>query len=462
MKHLRIVIIGLCTLGLASASSAQSACQEARLTASDGGPFQSFGRAVAVCGSTALISACCIFDWPTYVFSFDPDRGAWIERQLLLASDGQGDDEFGFAVAIDGDTALISALQHIHEGAPGTSAVYVFRYNGSSWIETQELLASAGTWGDGFSWSVSISGDLAVIGALLDDDNGGNSGSAYVFRYDSKSDTWIEEQKLLASDGAAGNFFGAAVAIGADTIVIGANGPTAGSAYVFRFDPDSSRWIEEQKLIPLDGPGHEFGVSVSVSSDAILIGARLDGSGSAYVFRLDPAGEPGSQWVQEQKLVASDGVGGDQFGRSVGIDGDTAVIGASVSDAGGPGSGAAYVFRFVEGKGWEEHQQLLPEPNAWTNFFGRSVAIDGETAVIGAHGEDQQRGAAYVFDLAPNCNCPHDLDADGSVGVKDLLILLGAWGPCPPKGDCPADFDGSSDVGVKDLLILLGNWGQCP
>ncbi len=236
---------------------------------------------------------------------------------------------------------------------------------------------------------------------------------------------------------------------------------TLGSAYVFRFN--GSTWVEEQELLPSKDAGSAaFGSSVSISSDAILVGAHSEGNGSAYVFRFDPAGEPSSQWVQEQKLLPSDPGGADQFGRAVGIDGDTAVIGAWVSDAGGPGSGAAYVFRFFEGKGWVAQPQLLPEPNPWTNFFGRSVAIEGNTVVIGAHGEDQQRGAAYVFDVAPNCNCPHDLDADGSVGVLDLLSLLGSWGACPPKGGCPADFDASGDVGVKDLLFLLGNWGPCP
>ena len=457
-------LIGGWFLGATNLSYGQAVCQEARLTASDPGVFESFGFSVAVWGETALIGA----EWDREiateagaVYVFRPEGTSWVEMQKLLASDGAALNHFGHAVALDGDVALIGAGGHQHDDGSGTGSAYVFRHNGSSWVQDQELIASDGAWQDGFGTSVSISGDVAVIGALLDDDNGGNSGSAYVFRYDPKTDTWIEEQKLLASDGAAGSFFGAAVGIDADTVVIGANGPTAGSAYVFRFDPDRSRWIEEQKLIPLDGPGHEFGVAVSVSGDAILIGARLDGSGSAYVFRFDPGAPPGSQWVQEQKLVASDPTGADQFGRAVAIDGDTAVIGAWVSDAGGPSSGAAYVFRF-DGSTWFEQQQLLPEPNPWTNFFGYSVAIDNETVVIGAHGEDQQRGAAYVFDLAPNCNCPHDLDADGSVGVKDLLILLGAWGPCPPKGDCPADFDDSGDVGVKDLLFLLGAWGPCP
>ncbi|MCH7849761.1 MAG: FG-GAP repeat protein, partial [Planctomycetes bacterium] len=91
--------------------------------------------------------------------------------------------------------------------------------------------------------------------------------------------------------------------------------------------------------------------------------------------------------------------------------------------------------------------------------------ISGTTAIVGAYGDDDNgawSGSAYLFDAAAPGNCPGDLDDSNDVGVKDLLFLLGAWGPCPKKGDCPADFDGSGDVGVKDLLILLGNWGPCP
>ncbi|MCH8153405.1 MAG: FG-GAP repeat protein, partial [Planctomycetes bacterium] len=420
--------------------------------------FESFGYSVAVSGDTALVGACCIFASPTYVFSFDPRTGRWIETQLLSPSDLQAGEYSGGAVAIDGDVALVAA-GHVHEDDAGVfyGAVFVFRYNGSLWVEEDELLASDSAWQDGFGASVSISGDLAVIGALLDDDNGANSGSAYIFRYDGSN--WVEEQKLLASDGAAGNFFGTAVGIDGDTAVIGADGPTSGSAYVFRFDAQTSRWIEDQKLVASDGPGHEFGVSVSISADATLIGARLDdengsNAGSAYLFRFEP---DTSQWVEEQKLLASDGAAGDQFGRSVAIDGDIAVIGAWAGDANGPYTGPAYVFRY-RGSRWVEQQQLLPEPNPWTPFFGWSVAVSGDTVVIGAHGEDHQAGAVYVFDLAA-CLCPADLDADDSVGILDLLALLAAWGSNPGG---PPDFDGDGTVGILDLLILLAAWGACP
>ncbi len=470
-----LVIAGLWTLVQTETSPAQSACQQGRLTASDGGPFQSFGSAVGVSGDTALVGACCFFDWPTYVFSFDPRTARWIETQLLMPSDLQPGEDTGRAVAIDGDVALIAA-GHLHEDETGVfyGAVFVFRYNGSLWREEDELLASDSAFQDGFGVSVSISGEVIVIGAPGDDDNGTNAGSAYVFRYDPDIKEWVEEQKLLASDPPMGHGLGLSVAVFGDVAVIGAPASddacpddstcNSGAAYVFRFDPKTATWSEQQKLLASDAASQDrFGSSVSISGESVLIGATQNGApgpGSAYVFQFDLKS---SQWIEEQKLLASDAQGGDQFGRAVAIDGERAVIGAWLHDDMGSSSGAAYVFGFdAESSTWIEQQKLLPEANAWTQFFGWSVAIDGDKAIAGAFGEDQQRGAAYVFDVALNCNCAHDLDADGNVGVSDLLSLLASWGSCPPKADCPADFDGNGNVGVSDLLALLANWGPCP
>ncbi|MCH8967027.1 MAG: FG-GAP repeat protein, partial [Planctomycetes bacterium] len=396
-------------------------------------------------------------------YVFRREGQGWVETQKLLASDGETGNRFGTAVAIDGDVALIGAFGHLHDDESGSGSAYVFRYNGSTWMEEQELLASDGAVPDDFGGSVAISGDVAVIGARFDDDNGPNAGAAYIFRFDADTSQWVEEQKLLASDGTDGDFFGTAVAIFGEVALVGADGhddaaESAGAAYVFRYDAQTSRWVEEQKLLASDGTELDrFGDSVSISGDLALIGARLDVSGSAYVFRFDPRGAPGSQWVQEQKLLASDPTGADQFGRAVAIDGDIAVIGSPFADAVGIDHGAAYVFRYDPTTArWSQQVMLVPDPGPWSAFFGRSVAIDGETAVCGAHGEDQQRGAAYIYNLAQNCNCPHDLDADGNVGVSDLLSLLASWGPC--KG-CPADFDGNGNVGVSDLLTLLAKLG---
>ncbi|MEE9129335.1 MAG: FG-GAP repeat protein, partial [Phycisphaerales bacterium] len=300
-------------LGAASLSYGQGACQEARLTASDPGVFESFGFSVAVWGETALIGA----EWDREiateagaVYVFGPQGTSWVEMQKLLASDGASLNHFGHAVALDGDVALIGAGGHQHDDDSGTGSAYVFRHNGSSWVQGQELIASDGAWQDGFGTSVSISGDVAVIGAVFDDDNGAQSGSAYVFRYDSKSKSWLEEQKLLASDGAGGDFFGTAVAIFGEVALVGADGhddgaESTGAVYVFRYDAQTSRWVEEQKLLASDGTELDrFGDSVSISGDVALIGARLDVSGSAYVFRYDA---DKGQWIEQQKLVPSDG-----------------------------------------------------------------------------------------------------------------------------------------------------------
>ena len=465
-----VSILAMCiaVLGGANVWFAQGACQHTRLTASDSGPFESFGYSVVVSGDTAVVGA----QWDNdngpqsgSAYVFRQQRTSWAETLKLVPSDGGGGNRFGNAVAVDGDIAMIGAFAHLHDPDSGSGSVYVFQHNGSSWIQRQELLASDGALGDHFGESVSITGDVAVIGANRVDDNGANSGAAYIFRFDSKSQIWVEEQKLLASDGAAGDFFGTAVALAGDIVIIGANGDddkgaVSGSAYVFRYDSLRRTWVEEQKLLASDGAKFdEFGVSVSISGDTVLIGARLNGNGSAYIFGYDPGAPAGSQWVQEQKLVGSEPGGTDQFGWAVAIDGDTAVIGAWSwsSFPGGPSIGQAYVFRY-NGSRWVEQQQLSPEPNPWTNFFGASVAISGHTAVIGADGEDTGAGAAYVYDLSA-CLCPADLDGDGNVGILDLLALLAVWGTNPGG---PPDFDGDGNVGILDLLTLLANWGACP
>ena len=461
-----LIIAGIAVLATVDQCRAQSACQDARLTAFDAGVFQSFGYAVNLSQGIMVIGANWDDDNGTrsgsvYIYELDPrSPEQWVFKQKLLASDGDSENRFGSAVAIDESVAVIGAFGHFHSDESGSGSAYVFRYDGSVWTEEQELLASDGAVPDNFGGSVSISGDVAVIGASFDDDNGAQSGSAYVFRFDPDTSQWVEEQKLLASNGSGGDFFGSSVAVEGPLAVVGAkshqnNNNTGGAAYVFGFDPDTSVWVQEQILRPSDGAGGTgFGSSVSISGDLIVVGARSEGNGAAYVFRLEPKT---SQWEMEQKLLASDPGGIDQFGKSVAIAGETAVVGAWQGNA---FSGAAYIYRFdSDASQWIEQALALPEPNAWTNFFAWSVAIDHETAVIGAHGEDQQRGAAYVFDVALNCNCPHDLDADGNIGVSDLLGLLASWGPCK---DCPADFDGNNNVGVSDLLTLLANWGPCP
>ena len=416
----------------------------------------------------------------------------------VFASDPGAFDSFGFAVAVSGDTVLVGADGDDDNGGNSGSA-YVFRFAGTTWVQTQKLLASDGQGNDHFGHAVAIDGDTALVGAVTDDHNAIiNAGSAYVFRFDPNTSSWIEEQKLFASDGAMDDGFGKRVAISGEVALISApgdddNGSQSGSAYVFRFD--GSCWVEEQKLTASDASSFDcFGESVSISGDVALVGAtnhdhNQSTSGTAYVFRFDPRGDPGSRWVETQELLASDQAAAEKFGKAVAIDGDTAVIGDWNNDDVGNGFGAAHIFRFVEGRGWVEAQKLLPDPGAWTAFFGWFVALDGDTAVIGAIGENVQAGSAYIYTgvagvdcnrngladsceildgtvedanddgIPDQCECPWDLDGSGGVGIADFLALLAAWGTDPGG---PPDFDGDGNVGIQDFLALLAAWGPCP
>ena len=229
-----------------------------------------------------LLAVICLFGQPTQ------GQGQMMgEVAKLLASDGATSDSFGYSVAISGDTAIIGAYGDDANGADSGSG-YVYRYNGAEWIQTANLTASDGAAGDFFGYSVAIDDNIALVGAY--DDNGSNSGSAYVFRFNAPS--WVQEAKLTASDGAAGDSFGVSVALNDDTAIIGAhrdddNGADSGSAYVYRYN--GVEWIEA-KLTASDGAaGDSFGYSVAISGEAAIIGAWDDddngsGSGSAYLF----------------------------------------------------------------------------------------------------------------------------------------------------------------------------------
>nr|WP_256388559.1 FG-GAP repeat protein [Haladaptatus sp. W1] len=294
-------------------------------------------------------------------------------------------------------------------GAPGdddngehSGSAYVFRFDGCQWTEEQKLTASDGTAYDIFGVSVAISDGVALIGASDDYDNRNRSGSVYVFQFDGSQ--WTEEQKLTPYDGTAYDGFGHRVAISADVALIGAyadddNGKNSGAAYVFRFD--GCQWVEEQKLTASDGVAYDkFGVSVAVSADVALIGEygsdKGDTLGSAYVFRFD-----GSQWVEVQNLTASDGTAGDKFAHTMALSDNTALIGAYGDDDSGTDSGSAYVFRF-DGSQWTEEQKLTSSEEIANDWFGYSVAMSDEVALIGAfrdHDNGNNSGAAYVFNL---------------------------------------------------------------
>jgi len=212
----------------------------------------------------------------------------------------------------------------------------------SDWNEMQKLLASDGSWDDKFGCSLSVSGNYALIGAYFDDDNGDNSGSAYIFH--NEDSNWTEQQKLTASDGGALDQFGISVSIFDNFAIVGADKDDyVGSAYIY--ENNASMWVEQQKLTASDSSsGDLFGRSVFIFGNYTVIGAvededNGDNSGSCYIYHYNE-----SNWTEQQKLTASDGAAFDYFGRSVSIFDSYAVIGAHRNDENGTNSGAVYIF----------------------------------------------------------------------------------------------------------------------
>ncbi|MGV6832632.1 MAG: FG-GAP repeat protein, partial [bacterium] len=313
-----------------------------------------------------------------------------VEIQKLLASDGAVGDQFGGAVAIDGNFAIVGSTFDEDNGTQSGSA-YIYYFNGTSWVEQQKLTASDGDIGDYFGNSVSITNNLAIVGSRLDD-NGviSNTGSAYVFRFDGAN--WVEEQKLIASDWSSEAQFGWSVDIDSDKAIVGSVNGNAGStidtgsAYVFEFDGTS--WIEVQKLIASDAASlDQFGVSSSISGNRIVIGARNDddngaNSGSAYIFEYN-----GTAWIEEQKITASDASFTDSFGNAVSIDNNVAIIGALGDNHNGISGGSVYVYRF-DGSSWVEEQKLTASDAVSGLSFGWSVGISGNKLIVGATGDN--------------------------------------------------------------------------
>ena len=338
-----------------------------------------------------------------YIFQRDqggPDN--WGELKKLTASDIQEDDEFGSSVAISGDTALVGAPR---EDANGFSAgaVYVFNRNqggADNWGEVKKLLASDAQDAAFFGRSVAVSGDTAIVGAPNDDTGGNNAGAAYVFRRDQGgTDNWGEVTKLLASDAQSSSRFGFSVTVSGDTAVIGTGGSTAGAVYVFQRDHGGTdTWGELTMLLAPDTEaGDAFGWGVAVSGDTAVVGSLYEEA--AYVYQRDHGGT--DNWGEVMKLVASDADFQAFFGYSVAISGTTTVVGAFIENS---GAGASYVFQQDEGgsNNWGEVNKLTASDAQGNDQLGFSVAVSGTTGLAGAQFEadgGDNAGAAYIFDL---------------------------------------------------------------
>jgi len=398
-----------------------------------------FGNGSAIEGDIAIVGAPfrdvdgTSSQGAAFVFQRD-EMGMWNFLQMLTASDGAVGDEFGWDVAIDGDRALIGARQGGFGGGDA-GAAYIFERDAMEvWNEVQILTASDGVVFDFFGVEVSLDGDIALIGAPMDDVGAnGSQGSAYVYERDGLG-SWNELAKLTASDGAAIDSFGSGVAIGGDTALIGATGNNAsrGAAYVYVRD-GLGFWNEEQKLTASDAMiGDAFGNEIFIDGDTAAINAFL-ADGASYIFERNAMG----MWVETQKLVASDANTSFGFGE-VAIDGDRLIIGATETNT-GPGS--AYIFERNAMGVWEEVQIIGPGDEG--GLFGSSVSLNGDRAIVGTPrdelGTDEFKGSAYIFEL----------DSDGDGVVDDL-------DECSDSDLSETVVIDGCDSGVENILVEDG------
>jgi hypothetical protein len=429
--------------GSAQGLLALLALQQAQLTAGDGAANDFFGYSVAIAGDTALVGAyndgvgANTSQGSAYVFT--RSGSTWSQQAKLTANDGAAGDYFGVSVAIAGETALVGAFRDDVGANPDQGSAYVFSRSGATWSQQTKLTANDGAANDRFGWSVAIAGETALVGAYYDD-VGANTeqGSAYVFSR--AGSTWSQQAKLTAApgDGAAGDYFGYSVAIAGDTALVGAPYDTVGanarqgSAYVF--SRAGSTWSQQAKLTaaPGDGAaGDYFGYSVAIAGETALVGAHLDDvgantdQGSAYVFT-----RAGSTWSQQAKLTADAGAAGDYFGVSVAIAGETALVGANYDDVGANANqGSAYVFS-RSGTTWSFQARLTAGDGAADDRFGHSVAIAGETALVGALSDDvganTDQGSAYAFllDGAPPTSSASFGPAANAAGWNNAAVTV--------------------------------------
>ncbi len=457
----------------------QSTCQTSIMTADDAGPSNQFGWSVAIGGDFAFIGANLGKDNSQNitgsVYVFKRDGVPWVQRAELLASGASANDEFGGSVAASADLLIVGAPHDEEPGGQNNIGVaYIFELVGQNWVEDTVLTAKTHAQaGAAFGDAVAIDGDRLIVGAP-ERDNGGinNTGEANFFERQPDG-TWKRLTPDAAPTSGAGDKFGGSVGISGDWAIIGAqftdeacpqvNSCNSGSAFIYRREVTTSvKWRKHATLLPpalSESQGYRFGSSVAIAGNIAVVGAMgttggligRGNEGAAYVFRRNDAGTPGELtddvWEREATLADQNALPDEFFGHSVAISGDTIIVGAFGRNS---NTGAAYLYRPGEG-GWAQVDMVTAvDPNAFA--FGWAVATNGDHAMVGAYPTDSLAGAAYALRISLGDDC----DSNGLPDECDIHESSG--GPCVgdiydpdtnPGGVCYAD---DNQNGIPDIL----------
>ncbi|MBV1907934.1 MAG: cadherin-like beta sandwich domain-containing protein [Kangiellaceae bacterium] len=457
--------------------SAVEFAQEAYIKASNPGPEDRFGQAVAIDGDTLVVGAyqedsngvginsdpfndSAVNSGAAFVFvrSFNQDAWTWQQQAYLKPPVALAGKRFGYSVAIEQDTIAIGAYSDNNTGA-----VYTYTREQTTWTLEKRLVAARADSGDSFGWSVSLNGDLLAVGALGEDssstgvngdtfdNNAPNSGAVYIFSR--STGVWFQQTYIKASNTNTDDNFGWKVALDNGTLVVAA--PSEDSA---------ATGINGDQL---DNTGTN--------------------SGAVYVYILTD-----NVWSQQAYIKAGNAQGGDEFGRDIGLDGNTLVVGAAYEDSFSADgstnpenntvlfSGAAYIFT-RNASDWSQHSFLKPSNSEASDFFGESVAIEGNRVVIGATGEDSfatgvsgdesdnnvsNSGAVYLFELIDDvwtqqgyikASNTGSNDSFGWVALSDSMLVVGAHSEASGSAGVGADQQDNSVSEAGAVYLFFGD-----
>jgi hypothetical protein len=448
--------------GLVLAGSANAQCEYAELLPFVASIGSDFGWTLSVEGDRALVA----HPLNEEVQVFERIAGVWTLSGSLVSDGLTPFDEFGKAVSIDGDLAIVGATQD-SEIAMTAGAAYVYARTAGVWAFEAKLTASDAAAGDLYGNSVSISGQRAIVGSWRDDEGGDHAGAAYI--YERSGTLWTETARLVASDADDFYAFGTAVSLSGGTALITApwdshTGLASGSAYIFQ--GSGTQWVERAKLIPGDAAvGQWFGWSAALSGSTAIVGCWKDSeagslAGAAYVF--EPVG-PANSWIETDKWLASDAASQDGFGHAVALSGDVAIVGAPQA----AGSGQAYVFERAGGT-FTEVAVVSSRDAELGDEFGYSVSVSPPFALVGALNGDgviSDAGSAYILQLdaevsnyctstANSSGWPARMDYRGcpSLLPNDFTLLASS---------VPLNQPGLFFAGPDQVQVLFGNGTRC-
>jgi len=411
MKHTRVTILSAVVLSLttllnvpALAFADDRFATQVKLSE----PIPSFGMTVDIDGNTAAVGASGFrfSDFPLPVVCvYTREAANWTKEQCLSEEDEapNNDDNYG-VIAVSGNTLVVGAALDVTNGVIG-GAAYVYVRDGHTWSLQQKLFASDRADFDQFGIAVDVVGDTIVVGAHGDNDEGFQTGAAYVFRRNGT--TWTEEQKLKASDAAPDSAFGASVGLNGQTVAIGAPAESSGalsSGAVYVFVNDGTSWQQQGKIKANSAMmNQQLGSTVSVSGDTIvaaapgeLIGEPADdfnnvlSKGAVYIFE-----RTGTSWDHQKRFFERDRNRTGGFAVRAAIDGDTIIVGDPTYDAGARFTGAVYVFE-RKGNGWSLKHTLAANDGQFLQAMGFSIAISGDTVIAGTQSQFSIP-AVYIF-----------------------------------------------------------------